>query len=100
VNADGFSFSAEIIHWRGPAPFFFVPVPGALAESLRRQAARASYGWGVVPVAVQIGEVAFTTSLFPKDRSYLLPLKNTVRAALAVTSGDTVSVEMRVVSKA
>jgi hypothetical protein len=31
--------------------------------------------WGQVPVVVRIGDTGFTTALFPKDGSYLLPLR-------------------------
>ncbi|NUS49993.1 MAG: DUF1905 domain-containing protein, partial [Nocardioidaceae bacterium] len=54
----------------------------------------ATYGWGVIPVEVRLGEVAFETSLFPKDGGYLLPLKKAVRGRLG--AGDDVAVEMTV----
>jgi hypothetical protein len=38
--------------------------------------------------------VAFTTSLFPKDGGYLLPLKDAVRRKSGVTAGDAVAIEM------
>jgi hypothetical protein len=59
-------------------------------------AAIASYGWGVIPVEARIGEVSFTTSLFPQDGGYLLPLKNAVRKPQGLTAGDEVTVEMTV----
>jgi len=90
------SFDAEIIYWRGPSPFFYAPVPAAHAAALRDAAKRASYGWGVVPVEAAIGGVVFTTSLFPKDGSYLLPIKAAVRKAANITAGDVVAVEMAV----
>lgn len=91
-----FSFEAEVIHWRGPSPFFYAPLPAAPAEEIRRISRFVTYGWGVIPVEARIGDVVFTTSLFPKDGTYLLPLKAAVRRRLDVTAGDTVSVEMTV----
>ncbi|BCW89850.1 hypothetical protein sos41_30180 [Alphaproteobacteria bacterium SO-S41] len=91
-----FRFSAAIIHWRGPSPFFFVPIPADRSEELRLIAKAVSYGWGVVPVAVEIAGVAFTTSLFPKDGGYLLPLKLAVRRALNLTASDEVTVAMTI----
>lgn len=90
------SFEAEVIHWRGPSPYFFAPVPADQVEAVRQATRAASYGWGVVPVTARIGEVAFETSLFPKDGGYLLPLKDVVRRKANVTAGDTVAVEMAV----
>lgn len=45
------------------------------------------------PLAARLGGVAFTTSLFPKDGGYLLPLKDAVRRTAGVTAGDRVWVE-------
>ena len=38
-----------------------------------------TYGWGMIPVQARIGATAWTTSLFPKDGSYLVPIKTRVR---------------------
>ena len=89
-----FKFDAEIIEWRGPAPFFYAPIPAAQAGEVRALAKVASYGWGCVPVEAKIGGVTFTTSLFPKDDTYLLPLKVAVRRKINVTAGDRVTVAM------
>ncbi|WP_296600747.1 DUF1905 domain-containing protein [Phenylobacterium sp.] len=88
------SFAAEVIVWRGPAPYFFAPLPADGAEEIRRVARAASYGWGVIPVEATIGEAVFTTSLFPRDGTYLLPLKDAVRHKANVTAGDRIAVEM------
>lgn len=90
------SFETEIFVWRGPAPYFFAPIPSDGADDIRRVARAASYGWGVIPVEVAIGEVNFTTSLFPRDGTYLLPLKDAVRRAANLTSGDRIAVRMAV----
>jgi hypothetical protein len=91
-----FAFEADVISWRGPSPFFFVAVPAAEAAALRHVAKAVSYGWGMVPVEARIGEVAFATSLFPRDETYLLPLKAAVRREAGVTAGDPVFVEITV----
>lgn len=82
-------FDAEIIYWRGPSPYFYAPVPAEQVEALRQAVRIAAYGWGVAPVEAKAGEVAFTTSLFPKDGTYLLPLKAAVRREAGLTAGDT-----------
>ena len=56
----------------------------------------ASYGWGVIPVEATIDGVTFTTSLFPREETYLLPLKDAVRRRIGVTVDDKVEVEMTV----
>ncbi|MFC9817963.1 DUF1905 domain-containing protein [Streptomyces virginiae] len=89
-------FAGRVIEWRGPAPFYFVPVPQEQSADVQQVAAMATYGWGVVPVEARIGEVAFETSLFPRDGGHLLPVKNAVRKPLGLVAGDDVSVEMTV----
>jgi hypothetical protein len=89
-------FDATIIHWRGPAPFLFVPVPEHLVGEIRYAAREASYGWGCVPVAARIGDTHFTTSLFPRDGGYLLPVKVAVQRAAGIGLGDHVRSEIRV----
>ncbi len=89
-----FAFDAEIIYWRGPSPFFYAPVPPEHADAIRAASKLVSYGWGVIPVEAVVGGVKFTTSLFPKDGTYLLPLKAAVRKAAGITGGDTIQVEM------
>ena len=94
-----FRFKARLIEWRGPAPFVFAPVPDAQLTALRDAAKLATYGWGCVPVEATVSSVKFTTSLFPKGDTYLLPLKVAVRRKLNITVGDTISVVMSVQSK-
>jgi uncharacterized protein DUF1905 len=89
-------FVGRVIEWRGPAPFYFVPVPDEESVDIRAVAAMATYGWGVIPVQARIDEVEFQTSLFPKDGGYLLPLKDAVRRPYGLSPGDDVSVEMTV----
>ncbi|MEY9845981.1 DUF1905 domain-containing protein [Streptacidiphilus sp. MAP5-3] len=89
-------FTGNVFEWRGPAPFYFVAVPDEQSADVREVAAQASYGWGVIPVDARIGGTAFSTSLFPKDGGYLLPLKNAVRRPERLAEGDEVTVQMTV----
>ncbi len=89
-------FHAPVIEWRGPAPYHFARIPAAVADDIAEVAAMATYGWGVIPVEARIGSVSFSTSLFPRDGGYLLPLKNAVREPSGISTGDEVEVEMRI----
>ena len=93
------AFEGEIVHWRGPAPYLFVPVPEDHVGEVSYAARQASYGWGCVPVAARIGGTDFTTSLFPRDGGYLLPVKVAVQRAEGVGLGDRVDVLMSVVAR-
>jgi hypothetical protein len=89
-------FAGRVVAWRGPAPYHFVPVPDEESADIREVAAVATYGWGVIPVEATIDGITFTTSLFPKDGGYLLPLKDAVRKPHGLSPGDEVSVVMDV----
>ena len=89
-------FEANIIHWRGPSPFFFAPVPQEHGDEIRRISKLVTYGWGVIPVEAEIGVEVFRTALIPRAGSYLLPLKDVVRRSLGVTAGDAVKVALTI----
>lgn len=86
--------SGEVISWRGPAPYYFLPVPEEESLDIADLANELTYGWGVIPVTVRLGRTEWTTSLFPKDGRYLVPLKDKVRRTEGVGEGDTVTVEL------
>jgi hypothetical protein len=89
-------FSGEVWSWRGPAPYHFVSVPEDECGVIESTAAMVSYGWGMIPVAVRIGDTDWTTSLWPKDGRYIVPLKDKVRHAEGIELGDTVTVRLTV----
>jgi hypothetical protein len=89
-------FSGEIWCWRGPSPFYFVRVPQAESVHLQEISAAVSYGWGMIPVAAQIGHTDWSTALFPKDRCYLVPVKARIRQVEALEEGDAVTVRLEV----
>lgn len=89
-------FSGEMWFWRGPSPFHFITVPQDQCVELQRAAAEVSYGWGMIPVTAHIGETQWTTSLFPKDGRYLVPVKDAVRRAEDLELGEVVAVRLTV----
>jgi hypothetical protein len=89
-------FSGEVWFWRGPSPYHFVTVPDPESEALRATSGRVSYGWGMIPVTARINGTEWTTSLWPKDECYVVPVKAAVRRAEAVEVGDTVTVSLSV----
>ncbi|MDX6323953.1 MAG: hypothetical protein QOK15_307 [Nocardioidaceae bacterium] len=96
VRAMDLEFTGEIWHWRGPAPYYFVTVPEDECADLEASSAFVSYGWGMIPVTVRIGDTRWTTSLWPKDGAYVVPLKVAVRKAERLDLGDTVTVTLMV----
>lgn len=89
-------FRGEIWFWRGPAPWYFVSVPENEAAELREIVARVTYGWGMIPVRVTIGETTYETALWPKDGGYIVPIKASVRKAEALEVSDSVNLRLEV----
>jgi hypothetical protein len=89
-------FSGRIIHWRGPAPFLFVPVPEEQSRDIKEISNMVTYGWGVIPVHARIGRTEWKTSLFPKDGLYLVPVKMSVQKAEELDVGDEVTVRLEI----
>jgi hypothetical protein len=87
-------FSGEVWFWRGPSPFHFVTVPEPESVEIRAAASLVTYGWGMIPAALRIGATRWTTSLFPKDGGYVVPVKDMVRTAERIGVGDTVTVRL------
>lgn len=89
-------FSGEVWEWRGPAPFYFVTVPDEESAELEALSSLVTYGWGMIPVDATIGTTRWTTSLFPKDGRYVVPLKTAIRTAEGIAVGQNVRVRLEV----
>lgn len=91
-----FDFSGTVIEWRGPAPYHFIALPDWVADQIAVVARAVTYGWGMIPVEVTIGRTTWTTSLYPKQGGYLLPVKDAVRSAEGLAVAAAVEVTLRV----
>ncbi len=89
-------FDGEIWFWKGPAPWHFVTVPAQESHDLKALSGFVTYGWGMIPVRVRIGNTKWTTSLFPQDDRYIVPIKASVRKAEKLAEGDNVTVRLEV----
>jgi len=96
VGSMQWEFPGELYYWRGPSPYHFIRVPEDVAAEIRAVSPLVTYGWGVIPVTVHIGDSDFSTSLFPKDGGYLVPIKDAVRHAEGLTLGEPVMVDMAI----
>jgi len=90
-----FAFRASIIVWRGPAPFLFVPVPAEVSAILA-STPTLSYGWGCTPGTATVGQTRWTTSLMPRQGTYLVPVKAAVQKAEGLKAGDEVELTLEV----
>lgn len=89
-------FTNPVFEWRGPSPFYYVAVPEEQSLDIKDVSSLVTYGWGVIPVTVRIGKTVWTTSLFPKDGLYLVPLKDRIRRAEKIEVGDVVSLRLEI----
>jgi hypothetical protein len=90
------SFRGPMILWRGPSPYHFIEIPDAESGEIGDVASLVTYGWGVIPVSVRIGETTWTTSLFPRNGRYLVPIRDAVRKAERLELGESADVELSI----
>lgn len=90
-----FKIENPLFEWRGPAPFYFVRIDEDESALIKSAAKELSYGWGVIPVTATIKKTTWTTSLFPKDGIYLLPVKDAVRQAEQIEEGALVKAKIK-----
>jgi len=91
-----FEISGTVIEWRGPAPFYFVPTSIEVTEEIEIYKRELTYGWGVIPAKVTLGTVTVTTSLFPKNGSFYIPLKDALRKPNEISVGDFVTLVLEI----
>lgn len=88
-------FRAKIWIYSGIGGWHFATLPLSAARKVR-EAAPIRRGFGSVRVKVRIGKAQWATSVFPDRaaKSYLLPIKASVRKAEKLEAGKTVQIEL------
>jgi hypothetical protein len=89
-------FDGELFFWRGPSPYHFVAVPENEGAEIHAVSALVTYGWGVIPALAAIGDTSWTTSLFPREGGYVVPVKASVRKSESLELGDNVRVSLSI----
>ncbi len=87
-------FKGKIFQWRGPAPYLFVAVPDKQSADIKSVSKLVTYGWGVIPALIKVGKTEWTTSLFPKEGRYLVPIKMVVQKAEKLQEGDEIKLRL------
>lgn len=91
-------FAAELWIWqaRQDETWTFVSLPEDASEDIRELTDGARRGFGSVRVRVLLGTSTWTTSIFPSQDVFVLPVKKAVRKAQGLQPGDLaqVSVEL------
>lgn len=86
--------TGPVFHWRGPSPFHFVRTDEEISAQIEAVSGLVSYGWGCIPVTARVGRTTWTTSLFPKDGDYLVPLRDAIRRAEGIDLHDVVTIDL------
>lgn len=88
------TFTSHMIEWRGPAPYYFIPVPLEQSAQIKSIASAITYGWGVVYTNATIGDTTWKTTLMPKNGLYLLPIRKVLRLDLKLEEGHEIEVQL------
>ncbi|MEQ7011424.1 DUF1905 domain-containing protein, partial [Actinopolymorpha sp. B17G11] len=71
-------------------------MPEELSLQLKVATSGTSYHRGMLRVQARIGEVEWATSMWHKDRRYVLPIRDSVRKPKGLADGDTVTIHLTV----
>ncbi len=88
------TFIGKVWFWRGPSPFHFVTISTSESAKIKSIAPSVTYGWGMIPCEVEIGNSRYKTSLWPKDDGYIVPIKAAVRKAEDIDIDDVLTVKI------
>lgn len=87
-----FNTKGELFEWRGPAPYYFIRVDSNTSALIKERAREYTYGWGVVHIHGLIGKTDFQTALIPKENSYYIPIKDSVRNSEHLKLNDLIGI--------
>lgn len=90
-------FDGDVFRWsaRADSSWFFTGLPRDLSDEVR-EIPRLQRGFGSVRVRARVGESEWSTSIFPGDDGYVLPLKKAVRDAEGLVDGGPVAVHLEI----
>lgn len=91
-----FEFTGQLWYWKGPSPWFFATIPAQQSRDLQAMVGLVTYGWGMIPARARIGQSEWTTSLWPKDGHYIVPIKASIRTAETLEEGDIITVRLEI----
>jgi hypothetical protein len=95
-----YSFTARVWEWSARSSWYFVSVPGEDADDIEERFGQRTGGFGSIRVEVTVGATRWRTSLFPsvEEKTYVLPLKKSVRTAEGLEPGSTAVVEIEILA--
>lgn len=89
-----FEFTAELWEWKSSGEkrggsWHFVTLPKDISKDIQTFTRHRKTGFGSVRVKARCGDTEWLTSIFPskEQKSYLLPIKKSVRTAQKLSAG-------------
>jgi len=90
-------FESTVIRWNARTDsWFFATMPEELSVELR-ELPSPSRGFGSLRVRARIGSSTWSTSIFPGNTGFVLPLKKAIREAQGIGEGDIVTVDLDII---
>ena len=90
---------ARLWEWEGKGAWHFITIEKEQGQEIKNDWHWPRKGFGSMPVEVRIGSTKWRTSIFPeKGGSYLLPIKKSVREEKNIRAGDTLELEICVLT--
>lgn len=87
---------AKLFKYESKGGWFFLRVDAKTGQKLREEF-NTRRGWNSIPVVVTIENFHWLTSIFPdKDKSYLLPVKKSVREKIQAKDGDLIKFQLQI----
>ena len=84
--------------YSGHAAWYFVTLPKREAREIKGLLGEAARGWGSLRVVATVGDTTWKTSIFPDkaSRSYVLPIKASVRKAEHIEADKVIAIQVHV----
>jgi hypothetical protein len=90
---------ARVWEWQGKGAWHFVTIGKVDSDEIKKDWVWPRKGFGSIPVNVVVGKTEWQTSIFPeKGGTYVLPLKKSVREVEKIKIGDTIELQISVIS--
>ncbi len=97
-----YSFKGKVWKHQGAAGWFFMTLPLRLSKTIRKTHGLSEEGWGRLKSTASIGGCEWQTAIWfdSKAKSYLLPIKASVRKKTGVRDGSSVDVSLSLIEEA
>lgn len=97
--AVSYSFSGPLWEWTSRTSWYFVSVSEVVADDIEERFGSNAGGFGSIRVEATVGETTWRTSIFPSttEKTYVLPVKKSVRSAEQLEPGTIAHVELVII---